>query len=289
MKKTSFIVAATALSLVGFMSCSKSNSSDPSGSGSKTASADSNKVELTSNTKFGQIITDGNGNTLYFFSIDASGNSGCIGNCTAAWPVYYATNLNVQTGLNSSDFATITRPDGKKQTTYKGWPLYYYIGDTKAGDVNGDGSGNLWFVAKADYTVMLASQQLVGADGNNYISNYTVGTGTTAYITDAAGKTLYAFSPDKYQQNTYTKSDFSNNTVWPIDSVSTIGSIPSILNKSDFSIITVFTKTQLAYKGWPLYYFGPDNNTRGNTKGVSVPKPGIWPITNTQTQTAPKS
>ena len=289
MKKTSFIAGITALSLVGFMSCSKSNNSSTYGSGSNNSGSDSAKVQLTSNAKFGQIITDGNGNTLYFFSIDASGNSGCTGNCTTAWPVYYAASPSVQTGLSSADFATITRPDGKKQTTYKGWPLYYYAGDAKAGDVNGDGSGSVWFVAKADYTVMLASQQLVGADGNNYTSTYTIGSGTTQYITDAYGKTLYAFSPDKYLQNTYTNSDFSNNSIWPIDSVSTVGSIPSILNKSDFSIINVFSKTQVAYKGWPLYYFGPDNNTRGNTKGVSVPKPGVWPITNTQTQTAPKS
>ena len=33
----------------------------------------------------------------------------------------------------------------------------------------------------------------------------------------------------------------------------------------------------MTYKGWPLYYYGTDS-LRGNTLGVSVPGPGIWPV-----------
>ena len=33
--------------------------------------------------------------------------------------------------LRPIDFDTITREDGSKQLTYKGWPLYLYSGDTK--------------------------------------------------------------------------------------------------------------------------------------------------------------
>ncbi|ANI88434.1 hypothetical protein A9P82_03415 [Arachidicoccus ginsenosidimutans] len=269
--------------ILGLSACSKSNSSTTSDNTDKSST-----IQLSSNATFGNIITDGNGMTLYFFSIDATGQSGCSGDCTVAWPTYYAATPTIGDGLNSSDFGTITRPDGSKQTTYKGWPLYYYMGDTKAGDVTGDAVNNVWFVAKPDYTVMLANEQLVGNDGKNYTGDYQEGTGVTQYITDAVGNTLYSFTPDKFNTNTFTKSDFSNNAVWPIDTISTIQSVPSILKKSDFAVIQVFGKPQLTYKGWPLYYFGADGMMRGNTKGVSVPTPGVWPIVNTKTNTAPQ-
>ena len=43
---------------------------------------------------------------------------------------------------------TITRADGKKQTTYKGLPLYYFSKDVKPGDTTGQGFKDLWSVAK---------------------------------------------------------------------------------------------------------------------------------------------
>jgi predicted lipoprotein with Yx(FWY)xxD motif len=57
------------------------------------------------------------------------------------WPVFYAANISAPQGLNASDFGTITRSDGKQQTTYKGYPLYFFIGDHKPGDINGNNVG----------------------------------------------------------------------------------------------------------------------------------------------------
>ncbi len=73
-------------------------------------------------------LTDANGMTLYYFTKDVAGNSVCTGGCLGAWPVYYAPNLSVPGQLAASDFGTITREDGSKQTTYMGWPLYYLFG-----------------------------------------------------------------------------------------------------------------------------------------------------------------
>jgi hypothetical protein len=89
--------------------------------------------------------------------------------------------------------------------------------------------------------------------------------------------TLYIFKVDSLNHNKYTKSDFSNNGIWPIYETSSVV-VPSTLDKTLFSNITVFGKKQLTYKGWPLYYYGSDNMIRGNNKGVSVPTPGVWPV-----------
>jgi len=77
---------------------------------------------------------------------------------------------------------------------------------------------------------------------------------------------LYAFSPDKFRKNTFTKPDLSNNPVWPIDTLGGVKSIPSLLDKSKFDTIMLYGKVQLVYNGWPLYYFGSDSLKRGGQK-----------------------
>jgi len=245
-------------------------------------------VQLSTNAQYGKILTDSAGNTLYFFTIDADGSSGCTGGCLTAWPIFHTSSSKLGEGLDASDFATITRSDGKPQTTYKGWPLYYFQNDVTKGDVKGEAVGDIWFVAKPDYTVMLANKQLHGHDGKDYTSDYQEGTEVTQYITDDRGRTLYSFSHDKFKKNAFTKADLSNNAVWPIDTLRAIGAVPSILDRSKFDTVMLFGKVQLSYDGWPLYYFGQDNQTRGNNKGISFPAPGIWPIVNGTTTVAPQ-
>ncbi|NLU96105.1 hypothetical protein [Chitinophaga sp. Ak27] len=255
-------------------------------------------VQISASATVGNHITDVDGNSLYYFSNDFNGSNNCTGGCAAVWPIYYAGDNLAQaalgTGLDIKDFATITTTDGKKQTTYKGWPLYYFapnVGGANvreaAGETKGEAVNNVWFVAKTDYTIQLVNAQLVGADGKNYLADHTEGTGKTLYFTDAKGVTLYAFAPDKFNVNTFTKADFSNNAIWPIYETDQV-IVPSILDKTLFGTTTVFGKKQLTYKGWPLYYFGQDAGVRGSNKGVSVPKPGVWPVVTKDAAAAPQ-
>lgn len=239
-------------------------------------------------TTLGNVLTGEGGKTLYFFAPDVAGDANCSGTCKDNWPIFYQETLSLGKNLKAGDFATITRADGAKQTTYKGWPLYYFKNDAKAGDVAGENVGNVWMVAKPNYTVLLASRQLVGNDGKSYTFDTKEGTGNSLFLTDSVGRTLYAFAFDKNNKNNYTKADFSNDGTWPLfEAPATLGEIPSALKKTDFATIKVFGKTQLTYKGWPLYYFGSDNGKRGNTLGVSVPKPGVWPVVNATSVNAP--
>jgi len=246
-------------------------------------------VKITNNATFGKILTDAKGISLYFFSKDTKETSECLSGCLDIWPIFYVENITVDSGLNPSDFTTITRTDGQKQTTYMGWPLYYFANDKVTGDTNGDKVNDIWYIAKPDYSLMYVVAQLVGADGKNYKSDYTEGEGTTFYITDIDGKTLYTFIKDTENSNNFTEDDFSNNDVWPIAEIE-LDKIPSILDKNDFNTIDVFGRTQVTYRGRPMYYFGQDA-VRGDNKGISVPVPGgIWPIANTETvQASPAS
>lgn len=294
MKLKQLKFAAAVVITTFFVSCS-SDGGDSGDNGNNNPPAPEVKkaVSLATSATLGSYLVDKDGRSLYFFSTDANGQSSCTGGCEVVWPVFYVDNLTADklgTGLTLSDFGTITTPSAKKQLTYKGWPLYYYSpssGDDgygnvtntpeAAGKTSGDGIGGIWFIAKPDYSVMIVRSQLVGHDGKNYKSDYTVGDGATTYFTDGKGLTLYAFKNDNFKKNNFTKEDFSNNSVWPIYETDKIV-VPSVLDKSKFSVITVFGKSQLVYNGWPLYYFGQDASVRGANKGISFPAPGVWPV-----------
>jgi predicted lipoprotein with Yx(FWY)xxD motif len=234
-------------------------------------------------TSLGSVLTDNNGKALYFFSNDIAGGSQCTGGCLTNWPVYFKASPTIGLGLAATDFGTITRSDGTQQSTYKNWPIYYFAGDQAIGDLKGENVGQVWFAAKPSYSLFVGNTQLVGNDGKNYLGDYTEGVGKTKYLMDSTGRTLYAFKPDKKNANTYTKADFSNDATWPIVQMTDLTNLPTGYAAADFTIIDVFGKKQLSYKGHPLYYFGPDAKGKGVTKGVSVPKPGIWPIVNSDT------
>jgi predicted lipoprotein with Yx(FWY)xxD motif len=247
------------------------------------APANTAAIQLADHPTLGKILTDRDGRTLYFFSDDVAGQNTCTGGCETAWPLFHAGDLSqdkLGSGLNIADFGTVVSLSGQQMTTYKGWPLYYFApgGVLEApGEVKGEASGGVWFVAKPDYTIMIGKTQLVGKDGKNYKSNYTEGAGQTTYFTASEGWTLYVFVNDKNLINTFTLADFSNNAVWPVFEETEIV-VPSILDKTRFKVINVAGHKQLTFNGWPLYHYGGDNNTRGNTRGVSVPTPGVWPV-----------
>jgi len=110
------------------------------------ALADNHAIKLSEKEGVGKFFTDSKGMTLYNFKKDSPGKSACTGPCVEKWPLYFHEMVAVPEGPKTGDFGTITREDGKKQTTYKGWPLYYYAGDKAPGDVLGQGLGNVWFV-----------------------------------------------------------------------------------------------------------------------------------------------
>jgi predicted lipoprotein with Yx(FWY)xxD motif len=103
-------------------------------------------VMVATSSTLGNYLVDGTGMTLYWFTKDSVGQSACTGNCIAAWPAFTSDSFVVPSALNPADFGAITRPDGTKQATYKGYPLYYWVKDTKRGDTTGQDVGKVWYV-----------------------------------------------------------------------------------------------------------------------------------------------
>jgi predicted lipoprotein with Yx(FWY)xxD motif len=105
------------------------------------------RVQVAHKEKLGVFLTDGSGKTLYYSTKDTAGTSACTDACIARWPAFSADPVTAPSLLKPADFGAVTRADGKKQTAYKGRPLYFFAGDAKPGDVNGQAFGGVWYVA----------------------------------------------------------------------------------------------------------------------------------------------
>jgi predicted lipoprotein with Yx(FWY)xxD motif len=101
------------------------------------------------NSKLGDILVDGDGRTLYAFTKDKGDQSACSGECASNWPPLTGT-ATAGTGVQAGLLSTAMQANGDSQVTYDGRPLYYFAGDAKPGDTNGQGVGNVWFAVTAD-------------------------------------------------------------------------------------------------------------------------------------------
>jgi predicted lipoprotein with Yx(FWY)xxD motif len=81
-------------------------------------------------SQLGPVLFDGRDRALYLFTRDARNRSRCYGDCAVAWPPFYAKGRpRAARGVDQSLLGTIKRRDGRRQVTYKGQPLYFYIDD----------------------------------------------------------------------------------------------------------------------------------------------------------------
>jgi predicted lipoprotein with Yx(FWY)xxD motif len=87
-------------------------------------------------SRFGRILTDGGGRTLYLFTRERTARSRCYGACAGAWPPLIAHGPLVSgRGARRGLLGTTRRRDGSRQVTYRGHPLYYYVGERRVGEI----------------------------------------------------------------------------------------------------------------------------------------------------------
>jgi predicted lipoprotein with Yx(FWY)xxD motif len=110
-------------------------------------------VSLGSAAGLGQVLVDSEGHTLYAFSRDRGRTSACEGACAQAWPPLLVEHGEPEpsNGAGASRLGTITRPDGGRQVSYAGHPLYSFTGDKSPGEANGNATtafGGTWQALK---------------------------------------------------------------------------------------------------------------------------------------------
>ena len=137
------IVTSVVLAVLGAFLVTGANAAAPSATASPTLTVRS--------SDYGRILFDGSNRALYGFTRDPRGRTSCYGACATAWPPYIVSGrLTAGAGTSRSLFGTIRRRDGKRQLTYAGKPLYYYVHDGP-GQVlcqNIREFGGLWLVVR---------------------------------------------------------------------------------------------------------------------------------------------
>jgi predicted lipoprotein with Yx(FWY)xxD motif len=119
-------------------------SSQAPSSSAKAAAAGAVTISMS-----GSTLTGPDGHTLYTNTVDTVSNIKCVGACASEWPPVTGTP-KAGTGVDGAKLGTATRPDGTKQVTLDGHPLYEFDEDKAPGDKHGDGladEGGTWHVA----------------------------------------------------------------------------------------------------------------------------------------------
>jgi predicted lipoprotein with Yx(FWY)xxD motif len=109
-----------------------------------------------SNSSIGKILVGGNGHTLYMFTKDGRNKDRCvkIQGCTGTWPPVLTKGKPIaRAGAKSSLLGTIKLPNGNRQVTYAGHPLYTYSADVFPHQTDYIGTpqfGGTWFAVNAN-------------------------------------------------------------------------------------------------------------------------------------------
>ncbi|WP_328966053.1 SCO0930 family lipoprotein [Streptomyces virginiae] len=268
--------------------------SDGAGAAPASDAKPAGQLAMASNDKVGPVLTDSAGFTLYRFDKDTAKppKSNCDGDCEKTWPVVAAGDVTAAAGMDPALLGEVVRTDGSKQLTVGGWPAYRYSKDTKAGDLNGQGVGGVWFALAADGKKAAkgaapatpapaapapaapaegeapAGGAAEAAPGLSVAKDPKLGD----HIVDGKGMTVYRFKKDTawpMASNCTGDCVAKWPVVPPVDKANAKGIVEkgySVLDRPD-------GKKQQAIDCWPVYTFTGDKKP-GDVNGQGVG--GTW-------------
>ena len=161
------LLAVTALAGCGSSGGTTAASSGSASSSSSSAGSSSSRgADLgVGRSSLGEVVVNASKMTTYVFTKDkpGSGTSSCTGQCAVLWPPVKTTSTTPTVDGVKGAVGTITLPDGSRQVTLDGRPLYLFAKDTKPGDVAGQGVGNVWYAVGPDGSMVTG-----GGTGGGY-------------------------------------------------------------------------------------------------------------------------
>jgi predicted lipoprotein with Yx(FWY)xxD motif len=215
-------------------------------------------ITVGSHPTLGDILTDGEGRTLYLLTADPAGQSVCTGDCAEAWPpltVESEDAVEADPAVEAT-LETIEREDGTLQVAADGTPLYYWVNDEEPGDATGQEVNNVWFVLRPDASPVKPTISVRDVDSLG------------AVVTDADGMTLYILTADPEGESVCT-GDCAE--AWPPLTVESEDALVESV-RADGTLGTTEREDgmlQVTIDGMPLYYFVNDEEP-GDATGQEV-------------------
>ncbi|MCX4524770.1 MULTISPECIES: SCO0930 family lipoprotein [unclassified Streptomyces] len=234
------------------------------------------QLAIADNEKVGSFLADSEGRTLYRFDKDTAKppKSNCEGDCEKTWPVVAAGDVTAAAGMDASLLGEVVRSDGTKQLTVAGWPAYRYAKDEKAGDVNGQGVGGVWFALAPDgkKAAKAAAPAAPEAPAKGQEGALTVAKDPKLgdHVVDGKGMTVYRFKPDTAWPMV-SKCTGDCLAKWPVVAPQDKGE--GIIEKNYLVLDRPDGKKQQTVNCWPVYTFTGDKKP-GDVNGQGVG--GTW-------------
>ena len=145
----SAIAAAAAVAALALSACGEDE-------GDAAASASGQGPVSTESIDGTDVLVDANGRALYISDQEGDGNVACTAGCTAIWDPLLVSELGADARDLTGDFGATMRPDGGRQVTFGGSPLYAFT-EEGPGELTGDsltdsfdGTRFTWSAATAD-------------------------------------------------------------------------------------------------------------------------------------------
>lgn len=115
-----------------------------------------------------RIVVTASGRTLYTLSAETHGRFICTRSCLSTWHPLKVPAGGTVVGV--AKLGVIKRPDGSRQATFNGRPLYTFSGDAHKGDANGEGFKDVgtWHAAAVSSSGKASPSTPAGGGGVGY-------------------------------------------------------------------------------------------------------------------------
>ncbi|MEU8636312.1 SCO0930 family lipoprotein [Amycolatopsis sp. NPDC048633] len=204
----------------------------------------------------GAVLADAEGHTLYRYAKDIANppQVACVDTCAEMWPPLVSDSPALVAGVDKQLVGLVTRPDGRKQVTVGGRPVYRYAKDTGSGIALGQN-------VSVDWAAITPTGEKAATAGKPAAPT-TLGTtdigGLGPVLTDQAGRTLYLFTKDGKDSGKST-CDGSCAQTWP---PVLAGDRITVAEDIDTGLVGQLTRAdgrkQVTVGGWPVYTYAKD-------------------------------
>lgn len=161
-----------ALGAVAVLAAACGSGSSSSSTGSAAAGTDGGSAPVrVASTSLGTVLTDSSGRTLYLLTSDTASSTTCTGACLAAWPPVAAPTGSPSTTGVTGQLGSFARPEGGRQLTVDGHPLYTYAGDSSPGQTDGEGIrsfGGTWWAVAPDGSAVQGGGPSTGSSSGSW-------------------------------------------------------------------------------------------------------------------------